>query len=295
MSRICRSICEEDRFMERTLKRYPAEMPWAIIQAKNQAFAVATQDLREMVMMPEVAAVPEVPDYVRGVINLRGRVIPLLDLRKRMGLSSALEEVESFCALMEQREQDHRKWLNELEASVKEQRPFTLATDPHKCAFGKWYDAYHADNIWVGGLLKRFDAPHQEIHSIAIQVENLKAKGAPEEAQQLVQKTREGALAKMLQLFADLRSLAREAGREIAVVLQNDSKLFAISIDSAESIEKLQPGSIEEMAAAIHIADHGVVKRLGKRAKSGEVVLLIETDRLMSAGDIDAMTKVPAA
>ena len=283
--------------MERALKSYPAEMPWAIVQAKNQAFAVATQDLREMVIMPEVAEIPDVPDYVRGVINLRGRVIPLLDLRKRMGLTSAREETESFCTLMEQREQDHRRWLNELEASVKECRPFTLATDPHKCAFGKWYDTYHADNSWVDGLLKRFDAPHQEIHGIAIQVENLKAKEAHGAAEELIRKTREGALAKMLKLFADLRELVRHAGRETAVILQNEGKMFAISIDLAESIEKLQPGSIEEVPAAVPIANDAVVKRFGKRAKNGEVVLIIETDRLMSRGEIDAMTTMqqPAA
>ena len=96
--------------MESTLKSYPAEMPWTI--ARNQLFAIAAQELREMVIMPEIAEVPDTPEYVRGVINLRGHVIPLLDLRKRMGLTSAVEETESCCALMQQREQDHRNWLN---------------------------------------------------------------------------------------------------------------------------------------------------------------------------------------
>lgn len=86
-------------------------MPWAIVELKKQLFAIATEDMREMVLMPEVATVPDVPDYIRGVINLRGKVLPVLDLRKRMGFSSALEETEGFCALMGQREQDHRNWL----------------------------------------------------------------------------------------------------------------------------------------------------------------------------------------
>ena len=109
-----------------TLRSYPPEMPWAIVEVKNQLFAIATQDMREMVVMPEAAQVPDVPDYIRDVINLRGRVLPVVDLRKRMGLASALEETEAFCTLMLQREQDHRNWLNELEASVKERRPFSL-------------------------------------------------------------------------------------------------------------------------------------------------------------------------
>jgi purine-binding chemotaxis protein CheW len=84
-----------------------------------------------------------------------------------MGLTSAVEETESFCALMQQREQDHRNWLNELEASS---RPFTLATDPHQCAFGKWYDKFKAENAWVAALLKKFDVPHRQIHGMAIRV-----------------------------------------------------------------------------------------------------------------------------
>ena len=43
--------------MSLTLNSYPPEMAWAIVQAKNQTFAVPTQDLREMVLMPEVAEV----------------------------------------------------------------------------------------------------------------------------------------------------------------------------------------------------------------------------------------------
>ena len=114
----------------RTLKNYPAEMAWAVIQAKNQAFAVATRDLREMVIMPEVSEVPNTGEHVRGVINLRGRVLPLIDLRKRIGLASLAEENAAFLAMLWQREKDHHNWLRELEASVRERREFQLTTDP---------------------------------------------------------------------------------------------------------------------------------------------------------------------
>jgi purine-binding chemotaxis protein CheW len=35
--------------------------------------------------VPEITAVPNAPDYIEGVINLRGRIIPVVDLRKRFG------------------------------------------------------------------------------------------------------------------------------------------------------------------------------------------------------------------
>ena len=271
--------------MNNALKNYPQEMAWAVVQAKNQSYAVATQDLREMVIMPEVAGVPNTGEYVRGVINLRGRVLPLIDLRKRIGLTSAVDEINSLCSMMDQREQDHRKWLNELEASVRERRDFGLTTDPHKCAFGKWYDAYQADNHLVAMHLKKFDAPHKHIHSIAIEVQKLTAQGLHDRAQELIETTKSGTLAGLLAHFAELKSLLRGTSREIALILESAGKSFAISVDAALSVEKLAAGSIEPLQGGSGVQQNAVVQRFGKR-KGGEVILILETDHLMDGDEI---------
>ena len=49
----------------------------------RETFGVPIGLVREIVRMMEITAVPEAPDYVEGVINLRGRIIPVIDLRKR--------------------------------------------------------------------------------------------------------------------------------------------------------------------------------------------------------------------
>ena len=269
-----------------SLRTYPPDMPWAIVEVKNQLFAIATQDMREMVVMPVAAQVPDVPDYIRGVINLRGRVLPVVDLRKRMGLASALDETERFCALMQQREQDHRSWLDELEASVNERRPFTLTTDPHKCKFGLWYDNYRAENPWAAALLRKFDAPHQQIHGVAVEIEKLRVGEAWDNAGQLIAQTREGLLSSLVRLFGELRDLARKAERETAVILTGENRSFAVTVDVARSIEKFPADHIEEVSSVVRVSHDGVIGRLAKRAKGKEVVLIIETDRLLAGVDL---------
>ncbi len=49
----------------------------------RETFGVPIGLVREIVRMMKITAVPEAPDYVEGVINLRGRIIPVIDLRKR--------------------------------------------------------------------------------------------------------------------------------------------------------------------------------------------------------------------
>lgn len=51
----------------------------------RETFGLPIAMVREIVRVPEITSVPNVPDYVEGVINLRGRIIPVIDLRKRFG------------------------------------------------------------------------------------------------------------------------------------------------------------------------------------------------------------------
>ncbi|MFO8031035.1 MAG: chemotaxis protein CheW [Desulfohalobiaceae bacterium] len=55
---------------------------------KDEEFGVDILQVQEIIRMQEITHVPNAPDFVEGVINLRGRVIPIVDLRKRFGLES---------------------------------------------------------------------------------------------------------------------------------------------------------------------------------------------------------------
>jgi len=51
----------------------------------RETFGVPITSLHEIVRVPEITAVPDAPEYVEGVINLRGKIVSVLDLRKRLG------------------------------------------------------------------------------------------------------------------------------------------------------------------------------------------------------------------
>src|SRR5262252_7475734 len=51
----------------------------------NETYGVRIGSVREIVRVPEITNVPSAPDLIEGVINLRGKIIPVMDLRKRFG------------------------------------------------------------------------------------------------------------------------------------------------------------------------------------------------------------------
>ena len=52
----------------------------------NEEFGVQVLKVREIIGVQDITAVPNTPGYLKGVINLRGKVIPVVDLRAKFGL-----------------------------------------------------------------------------------------------------------------------------------------------------------------------------------------------------------------
>lgn len=64
-----------------------------------EEFGAEVLKVREIMGIQDITVVPQVPSYVKGVINLRGKVIPVIDLRLRFGLA-AQEYTERTCIVV---------------------------------------------------------------------------------------------------------------------------------------------------------------------------------------------------
>ena len=54
----------------------------------DEDYAIAITKIQEIILMKPITRLPQVPDAIEGLINLRGNVIPIVNLRKRFGLPS---------------------------------------------------------------------------------------------------------------------------------------------------------------------------------------------------------------
>ena len=67
----------------------------------QEEFGVQVLRVREIMGVQEITAVPQTPHYVKGVINLRGKVIPVVDLRLKFGLPE-IEYTQRTCIIVAQ-------------------------------------------------------------------------------------------------------------------------------------------------------------------------------------------------
>lgn len=57
-------------------------------QLASELYGLNIMCVQEIILMGEITQIPEVPSYIRGIINLRGKVIPIVDLRSRFSMAS---------------------------------------------------------------------------------------------------------------------------------------------------------------------------------------------------------------
>jgi purine-binding chemotaxis protein CheW len=65
----------------------------------EELFGVEVSRTREILSVISVTSVPQTPDYMLGVINLRGQVVPVIDMRLKLGLFAA-EETQDTCIIV---------------------------------------------------------------------------------------------------------------------------------------------------------------------------------------------------
>ncbi|MBP2642443.1 MAG: cheW 1 [Firmicutes bacterium] len=58
-----------------------------VFKLGREDYGVSILQVQEIKRMLEIARVPHSPNYVKGVVNLRGNVLPVIDLKKRLGLA----------------------------------------------------------------------------------------------------------------------------------------------------------------------------------------------------------------
>ena len=214
----------------------------------SNTYAVPVSYISESIQHSHITRIPRMPDFVLGVMNLRGKIIPVMDTRIRMGLKPKRKEREDLLELLHLREAEHRNWLVQLEEDVNLDKFISVQTDPALCNFGKGYHEYmdelqngtsNTDNALINSL-KAFEEPHKEIHKIAVKTKSLIESGQKMEALELIRKAETNELAKLIQLFSGLyKAIENQGKRDIVVIIKKEDDLFGITVDAIDSTLEL--------------------------------------------------------
>lgn len=78
-----------------------AIIQWVTCQLANEHYGINVMQVQEVLRLSEIAPVPGTPDYVLGIINLRGNVVTVIDTRTRFGLPTKTADDNSRIIIAE--------------------------------------------------------------------------------------------------------------------------------------------------------------------------------------------------
>jgi chemotaxis signal transduction protein len=283
---------------------------WLLFELAGQIYGFNVNHVREIVSLRQLSVhrMPETARFIEGVVSLRNTPIEIVEMRAAFGLHSLREETEAIQAILHEREQDHCNWIKELEACAMENREFRLATDPHKCKFGLWYDKLRADakellkltnnDLATSDLFEKLDAPHRQVHEVAHKAMAYVSAGQPEEARNLIDHTRDNVLASLRQLFGRCREQIEIARRGLLFVLIVEDDVFGALVDRVAEVVQFSEEDIRR-------CDDGTMFNrflygVAKWERTNQMVQLLNVPeiarwRLSASGKARASSPTPAA
>jgi len=89
-------------------------------QLGREEFAIQVLKVREIMGVQDITAVPQTPSHVKGVINLRGKVVPVVDLRLKFRLADGAEQVAGAAGQVSSSSQALAQGASEQAASLEE-------------------------------------------------------------------------------------------------------------------------------------------------------------------------------
>jgi purine-binding chemotaxis protein CheW len=107
----------------------------------SEEYGLEILKVREIIGLMNITTIPRTPDYIRGAVNLRGKIIPVVDLRVKFGME-AIEDTEETCIIfVEVEKKDTSTQMGILVDSVSEVLDIDGKNIEPTPAFGETFDA----------------------------------------------------------------------------------------------------------------------------------------------------------
>lgn len=261
------------------------ELPWLIFTLNEQAYAVNSKYVNGIDMKPNsITALPDAPDIYCGLVERRGEVYPLLNMRKTFHFPSVDDETEEFGKMIEQRKNDHIKWIDTFERCMQSREKFTLAVDPHKCAFGKWYDQFIKGTHTITFHIKKIEEPHRLLHETAAMIINAMSRGEDKKAEVLFKKLKNEYYPRVISVLNEVKDVYRSTYRETVVVLADENQKMGLLVDEILAVDKVE--SVTGGGSMNLLMQSKFFKRVVRNDKIDMEILVVDEDELLKLSEV---------
>lgn len=251
-------------------------LPWIVFKLADGLYTFNTKYVNSILMLEDrVSPLPEAPNYFRGVINIRGEVYPLLDLRRLFRMSGLSDDCHEFTNAMDKKERELTEWFDELVRCINTGEPFYRSTDPKESKFGKWLFHFKASNPALDLQVRKMDEPYTRLAETATKLLSAHKSENHELVNTLLTDLTENQFPDFIKLMQEVKNAFRSVYREMVVIAENEENTLAFVVDEVVTVDNLE--IVTEKSAMDRFYDSKHVRGIAKSEKvPGEIIVLDE-------------------
>lgn len=254
------------------------ELPWLLFKVHENTYTINSSAVNGIMKIPDtITAIPEAPEMFKGIVNVRGDVYPVLDLRILFKIKSLEKEHEEFKEMLERRKEDHKRWISELNRCIETGEKFTLAKDPHDCAFGKWFYSFETSSSVLNFHMKKIEEPHRLLHETAEKALACLKKCSDCKndicLQRLLDTAKNEYVPEVLRLIDEAKDLFVNRYHKMIIVLTDGNEKMGIIVDEVLSVEQIEKISDKSSIQIFNNRDHIIGVARSAKIK-GDIIML---------------------
>lgn len=130
----------------------------------NEEYAFYIDKVREILRFDKITEVPNSPEYMLGLITVRGKLLPVVDLRKLFNMRTFGEDISEH---VEKIKAAHEEFLKALSSSIDGKSVFKGELDHNKCSFGVFLSNFYTSSVEVDNAVEEIKQDHVLFHNYA--------------------------------------------------------------------------------------------------------------------------------
>ncbi|MFH1135606.1 MAG: chemotaxis protein CheW [Pseudomonadota bacterium] len=257
------------------------------LAGEEYAFDIAK--VREILKVPEITAVPNVPEYVKGLFTIRNQLLPIIDLRRMLGLPELVTEYHLVLdRAMEEQRRLGEKIINDLELG----RQSTSPPHPGKTWFGTWLSRYDTSSVEIEQGIKRLEKRREDFHLHAQEV--IKSRSAVKDGADVEPGKYVGALSQNVLdvMMAVKQAVAEYHGEDQRVMVVEAAGLYVgYLVDSVNEVMRI-PRTFIDDTPTMAASQRKEVKGVARLEEGGRLVMIMDEQTLVTREAGRAIEKI---
>lgn len=269
-------------YMQQDKQAKMEELPHLVFKVQDNYYAIDSKHISSIMQYQGSEKLPNSSPEMVGIVIFREKAAPIIDIRSVFRLPTLDEEYQEFVEMLTQRSADHIHWVNELERSIETGEEFKLTTDPHQCAFGRWYDNYHTDNHSIMFHLRKIHDPHEKLHQAAVDMLHCKEahrnQDQQEECQQNVMGQLKGKyMPTVLGLLEEAKEIFKTTYKEMVIMIGEENPV-GLMVDEVIAVEYLEQGDTLD---ALGSNRNELLTRTMRSKRDSSIIYLLDEQKLL--------------